>query len=123
MRGELRVGLGIEVKVAASLAAELIDRVVPAPEDGVVLRQSVVVELVARIGDTFSMRPADALHLGVSEGFCDKRIVIDGSDILAGLANERGEHVGRKCDLCRGHGAVRRVHPNAVFDVFEPLDF
>ena len=66
MSGERRVGLGVELVLATHLAAEVVDRVVATPEDAVVTRETVVVELISGVGDALAPRPPNALELLVA---------------------------------------------------------
>ncbi len=121
--GEGGVGLGVELVVALDLAAKVVNRVVAAPEDGPVLGQAVVVELIARVRDAFAPRPANALELLVGERLGDDLVVEHRHDVLARPSHERGKDVGGERHLGRGHRAVGDVHPHRVVDVLEPIDF
>ncbi len=123
MTGQFGVGLGVELKVTSRLAAKLVDRVVATPEDGVVLGEPVVVELIAGVGNAFATVPANARHLLVGEWLCDECVVIDGRHVATGLANERGKDIRREGHFPRSDGAVGGVNPDSVFDVLQPLDF
>ena len=120
--GQSGVGLGVELEVASALAAKLIDRVEAAPQNGVVLGESVVVELITGVGDPFSAPPTDTGHLLVTERLGDERVVVDRHHVAARLANEGRKDVGREGHPGCGHGAVGGVHADRVLDVFEPLN-
>ncbi len=78
-------------------------------------------ELVAGVGHSLAAVPADALELLGGERLGDQLVVVHRYHVLAGAANERGEHIGRQRHPRRGDRAVGRVHPHPAGDVLEPL--
>ena len=73
--------------------AEVVDDVVAAPQDPVVGRQPVIVELIAEISQALPALPADGVLLLRREGFGDQDIVIDRHDVVAEPTQQVGEGV------------------------------
>ena len=95
------------VELAGDPAAEVVDRVVAAPEDPVVRRQPVVVELVAAVVDALPVPPADRGQLLGRQRLGHQRVVVDRHRVPAHPLHERGERVGAEGDPPRTHGARR----------------
>ena len=97
-------------------AAEPVDRVVTAPEDPVVGRQPVVVELVAHVADALAVRPADRRALLGAERLGDQHVVPDGTIRRRISPEQPREGAGREQHLAGAHGAGigREQHPGAA---------
>ena len=94
--------LGVAVEPVGHLVAEVVDRVVAAPQDAVVRCEPVVVELVARVGDALAALPADRRELVGGQRLGDQRVVADRDDVGAQPAEQGGEGVGAEGDVAGG---------------------
>ncbi len=70
---------GLVILFANSIS-EAVYGVVPAPQDPVVRRESVIVELVADISEALPTRPTKRFHLFRGQWLCHEHIVVDGDD-------------------------------------------
>ena len=76
-------------------------RVVAAPQNAIVGRESVVVELIAGISEPFATRPADVGHLCSREGLGHQDVVVHRDDVATHLSERLGPCVGCNDDaLC-----------------------
>ena len=114
--GQLRPRLRALLELLRHLAAEVVDGVVATPQDPVVLREPVVVELVGHVGEALSAHPTDRRPLVRRQGLRRERVVVDRRDVVLHAPQQRREGVGAQRDLARADTAEgRRGHdPDAV---------
>jgi hypothetical protein len=64
-------------------AAEVVDSVVPAPQNAIVFGHAVVMELVRHVTDALPVAPADVGQLRFRQRFGHQRIVVDRHGVVA----------------------------------------
>ena len=97
------------VQPLVGAAAVVVDRVVAAPQDAVVVGEPVVVELVAGVGHPVPVRPADRRPLLAVERRGDQRVVPHRHHEGPQPADQRPERVGGEHGLAGPDLAVRRA--------------
>ena len=108
------------VKLRTDLTAEVVDRVVAAPQDPVVGREAEVVELVVRVRQALATGPADRAALVGRQRLRDEDVVVDGHERLREPAQPAGVGGGRDDDLIGAQRrAVRGRHAHATGPTLE----
>ncbi|MCW2760039.1 MAG: hypothetical protein JWR85_240 [Marmoricola sp.] len=97
--GEHLEGLGALVVLLLDPAGEVVDRVVPAPQDSPVPGGPEVVKLVAEVGDALAAAPADGVALRGSEWLGHQRVVVDRHRHQPESPQQRRKRVGREYDV------------------------
>ncbi len=87
------------LQVGRHLRTPVVDGVVAAPQDPVVGREPVVVELVGDVGQALAVGPADAGQLGRGERLGDQAVVVHGDHVLAQPLEQRPVGVRAEHDL------------------------
>ena len=113
MLGQQRERRGALVALRADAAAEVVDRVVAAPEDPVVVGLAVVVELVGEVGEALAPAPADRVALRRRQRLGDEHVVVDRHDVAADRAHERREGARGQQRAAGEHAAAGRVRAHA----------
>ena len=113
---EVPAELGPRLRPALQLgrhpAPPVVDGVVAAPQDPVVLGEPVVVELVGDVGQALAVAPADRRQLRRRERLGHHAVVVDRHDVVAQPAQQRLERVGAQGDpAARTLGERRRRPP------------
>src|SRR3990172_3381669 len=99
--------------------AEVVDGVVTAPQDAIVRRTAVVMELVARVADALVLPPAKAFQPLGPEGLGDEHVVVDREDPAAQPAQRAPEAISGDHDATRVDAARGRPDPHAVTEAFQ----
>ena len=112
-RGAAKVGVVSRVRADRS---PTVDRLEAAPEDAVVVGQSVVVEPVAAVAETLAVPPADRLELGRAQRLGDQHVVVDRGDVAVGGAQRGGVGAGAEDGAAGADraGGSADAHPLAV---------
>ena len=111
---ELGEGLGAVVIFATDAATIVIDRVVPAKKNSVVVGEPVVVELVGHIGNSLAALPPDALQLRRGQRLGHEHVVVDRNGVKLVALEQRGERVGGQRDAISLNLTVGKGEPDAV---------
>ncbi len=118
--GQRRVALRVVLVPGIHPVAEVVDGVVAAPQDPVVRRLPVVVELVARVADPLPVLPADRVLLLLGERLGHQDVVPDRDDEGTHALHQGREDVGGQGDptgpdrsVGRGEVDSRRVRGDA----------
>jgi hypothetical protein len=89
--------------------AEAVDGVVATPEDAVVGREAVVVELVRAVRQPLAPAPADRVAVGGVEPLGYEHVVVDGQDVAADGSQERRERARAEQHPARADRALARA--------------
>ena len=103
--GEGLEGLGALVVLLLDATAEVVDRVIPTPQDPSVPRRPEVVELVAEVGDPLPPAPADRGSLVGGQRLGGQRVVVDGHRHQPESAQQRRVGVRGEYDAAGEHRA------------------
>ena len=108
---------GTTLEFRVDLAAPVVDHVVAAPEDAVVLGESVVVELVRDVAESLTVGPTNVGQLCGCERLGDHAVVVDRNHVMVQPLEQWLERVCCKCNFASAHCAERRAHDDthAVF--------
>ena len=98
MLGQRRERLLVDVVAGINRTAVAVDGLVAAPEDPIVVGQSVIVEPVAGVADPLPVPPADLIELLTRERLADQHVVVDRDDVAAELPAQRRKRVGGEQD-------------------------
>ena len=117
MLRQLGPGFGSALELRVDLAAPVIDHVVAAPQDSVVLGESVVVELVRDVAESLTVGPANVGQLCGCERLGDHAVVVDRNHVMVQPLEQWLERVCCKCNFASAHCAERGAHndTHAVF--------
>ena len=112
MRGQPPEHLEAILVHRVDAAAEVIHRVVAAPHDPVVRRESVVVELVGGVADALARAPADPVELLVRQRLGGQHVVVDRNGVQPVPAQQAREHVGGQHHPGRADNPGIGTHPD-----------
>jgi hypothetical protein len=110
MLREFLEGFGSLVELTRVFGPEVVHGVVAAPDDSIVLGETVVVELVVGVGQPLAASPTDGIELCFREGLGGHAIVVHGHDVVLHLAQQRRIGVGRQRHSGRPHRPERGLN-------------